>query len=295
MKKLDPAVILALVMLFITLAVMGLLLASRSCIRQTKELFAGIDGASSQAGAYRAYAFGEAKPLPPQEYVAFEDLVRGLDLGTGVTVGMSEDEVRRVLGNPFTSARLDSSRIQLMYNLPHGCEGPGEKQRTRTRSGFKAMVNMAMLMVTIRDGAAESLSVSFMPVSARDGWPFLTLGGKELALCTPADVRAFFGEPTDTLEDMYDTWHYRLAQADEAVGKDADNPDSDDGSVEGGEGGGSEDAAEAADAAVIPPGEEPLPAEAAPTGRRVAVKVDYFPEKGKDYIYEIELTLNSGE
>lgn len=294
MKKLDPAVILALVMLVITLAVMGLLLASRSCIRDTKELFSELSTSMDTTSHY-AHTFGEAQPLAPQEYVAFEDLVRRTGLGTGVTVGMTEEEVRQVLGNPLSSARLDSSRIQLMYNLPYGCEGAGGKQRIRTRSGFKAIMNMAMLTVTIRGGAAESLSVSFMAVSGRDGWPFLTLGGKELAQCTPADVRAVFGEPTGRLEDMYDTWHYRLAQPGEdaseepaAESEPSLEPGADD------DAGGDvvrEEAAEGREAADRPPDGESLPAETSPSGRRVAVKVDYFPGKDANRVYEIELAL----
>jgi len=283
MSKYDPAVILALVLVAITLAVMGLLLASRSCIQDAQEVFSSLEEINADAGPHYAHTFGAAQPLPPQEYVAFEDLVRGLDLGTGVTVGMGDGEVRKVLGSPFTSARIDRSRIQLMYNLPYGCEGAGEKQRLRTRSGFKAMVNMAMLTLTICNGTAESLDISFVAVSSRDGWPFLTLGDKELGLCTPADVRAYFGEPTDSLSGVHDTWHYRLAQPDD-VDTEGESSESEDA------------AAEEQSPDDPPPDPEPAPAdEAAPAGRHVAVKVGYSTEDSERYVYEIELALFPGE
>ena len=65
MSKYDPAVILALVLVAITLAVMGLLLASRSCIQDAQEVFSSMEEINADAGPHYAHTFGAAQPLPP--------------------------------------------------------------------------------------------------------------------------------------------------------------------------------------------------------------------------------------
>lgn len=147
-----------------------------------------------------------AVEVPPKDYEAFMRAAKSIDLGIGVAVGMTKDELAKRLGEPESVSRIKGGKQELAFMFPPTAKGP--RPNDRHVGGIFDTVRMSVLVVTMRDDIAEEVMFTISPLGKdTDEWKFITLEGKHLARCQPDDFKALLGEPTHSYAGTL-AWHF---------------------------------------------------------------------------------------
>lgn len=147
-----------------------------------------------------------AVEIPPKDYDAFMRAAKSIDLGIGVSVGMTKEDLTKRLGEPEGISRTKGGRQQLSFMFPPSAKSA--RPDDRHVGGLFDVMRMTMLVVTMRDDTAEEVTLAISPLSKEtDEWKFITLEGKPIARCQPDDFKALLGEPTHSYAGML-AWHF---------------------------------------------------------------------------------------
>jgi hypothetical protein len=194
----DPVIYVVFGLVILTLLCVFAAFAGRSCAKSAQDA-AGYSADKAGTGTTEDF-FKNAQAISPAAFAEFTKQLETVDLGIGVRPGMGEQDLKRALGEPDSTTRAGGSLIYA-YMFPPSAKGPFPSERRQ--GGFKELVRIAMLQVTMKDGKSQEILLTLSPLEkSPDAWGFLRLNGKALAGCKPGDFTAALGktshEPSST-------------------------------------------------------------------------------------------------
>ena len=194
----DPALFVILGLVAIMLILIATAFAGRSCAKGVKDLLS-IPGYSDNGLG------NNARPLAQKDFDAFVKQAEAVDLGIGVHLGMSVDELTAALGKPDLIKSSGDGKQVYSFDFPANLESPAPADRRSSigRSGNSP----ATLRLTISGGKVAKVSLKLPYCSSTSEYSLIKLNAKPFSECRFSDAKALFGTPqVETEHDA--TWEY---------------------------------------------------------------------------------------